>query len=531
MKIRFALALFLAAALGFIALSYEILWTRAYSFVSASRAQAFGSMLGFYLFGLAAGSLLSRKWQKSAENKSNLLSLSRLIVVSNIPAFLLVPALAWLIAYTNWVRLVPLVMVGSAVLGILLPLLCHFAIAPDERAGARMSYIYLANIIGSGAGSLLTGFVLMDVMKLWQISMALMLAGVGIAAYLAWQSRGARLFDWVFCGAAAVLGLCAPLLHDSLYERMQYANEFKPGMKFAQTVESRHGVVTITTNKQVYGGGAYDGVLKTSVHQGEGLIRPYFIPALHPHPREVLVIGLSAGAWTQIIAHNPEVERVTVVEISSAYIDIIRAWPEVSSLLTNKKVNIVIDDGRRWLRRNPDRKFDAIVMNTTFYWREFVSALLSKDFLEMARGHLNTNGFVMWNCTYSSRAARTGMEVFPHTIMVHNNCVGSRSPLNIDKERWRAALEAYRIDGQFVFDRSTPEGQKNFDQIMAFATHTEQSSPKWRVMPRAEMEEKWGKTAVITDDNLGEEYRVTFETFAASMVPGLKGLLYGGVAR
>jgi spermidine synthase len=529
MKIRFPVALVLAALLGFIALSYEIVWARAYSFVSASRAQAFGSMLGFYLLGLAAGSLLSRRWQKISEN--NVLSLARLIVVSNVPAFLIVPVLAWLTGHMTWVRLVPLVMIGSAVLGILLPLLCHFAIEPDERAGARMSYVYLANIIGSGAGSLLTGFVLMDVMKLWQISMMLLLIGTVIAAVLVWKSRGARVFDWAFCGAAAVLGLCAPLLHDGMYERMQYATDYQPGMKFAQVVESRHGVVAIATNKAVYGSGAYDGVLKTSLTTNDGLIRPYFLSALHPRPREVLVIGLSAGAWTQIVANNPDVDRVTVVEISDAYLDIIRAWPEVASLLTNKKVNIVIDDGRRWLRRNPDRKFDAIVMNTTFYWREFVSSLLSKEFLEMARGHLNEDGVMMWNSTYSSRALRTGMEVFPHTLMVHNNCVGSMKPLVVNKERWRRVMENYRIDGKLVFDRSTPEGQQRFEDVMAFADHTEKTSPNWHLTYRDRMEEKYGKALVITDDNLGEEYRVSFETFAASMVPGLKGLLYGGVAK
>lgn len=529
MKIRFAVALVLAALLGFIALSYEIVWMRAYSFVSGSRAQAFGSMLGFYLLGLAAGSLLSRRWQKISQN--NVLSLARLIVVSNVPAFLIVPAMAWLIGHTTWVRLVPLVMIGSAVLGILLPLLCHFAIKPDERAGARMSYIYLANIIGSGAGSLLTGFVLMDVMTLWQISMTLLLAGTAIAAALAWRSRGARILDWAMCGAAAALAFCAPWLHDSMYERMQYAKDYKPGMKFAQIVESRHGVVTITTNRQVFGGGVYDGVLKTSLHKGEGLIRPYFLGALHANPREVLVIGLSAGAWTQIIAHHPDVERVTVVEISSAYVDVIRAWPEVSSLLTNKKVTLVIDDGRRWLRRNPDRKFDAIVMNTTFYWREFASALLSKEFLTLARGHLNANGWVMWNCTHSSRAARTGMEIFPHTIMVYNNCVGSMTPLVVDKERWRRVMENYRIDGQLVFDRTTEDGRKNLDEVIAFADHTSATSPAWRVMSRAEMEKTWNHARVITDDNLGDEYAVSFETFSASMVPGLKSLLYGGVAK
>ena len=63
MRIPFALALLLAALSGFIALTYEIVWARVYSFATASRPVAFGLMLGSYLVGLAFGSLLSRHWQ------------------------------------------------------------------------------------------------------------------------------------------------------------------------------------------------------------------------------------------------------------------------------------------------------------------------------------------------------------------------------------------------------------------------------------------------------------------------------------
>src|SRR5206468_448687 len=140
---------------------------------------------------------------------------------------------------------------------------------------------------------------------------------------------------------------------------------------------------------------------------------------------------------------------------SRAYLQIVRAYPQVSSILKNPKVQIIFDDGRRWLRRNPERRFDAIMMNTTFHWREFAAALLLKEFLEIAKENLQRGGIIMWNCTGSLRAVRTGMEVFPFTMMVGNNCVGSLVPLQPDKERWRSVLAAYRIDGQPLFDLAT----------------------------------------------------------------------------
>jgi spermidine synthase len=47
---------------------------------------------------------------------------------------------------------------------------------------------------------------------------------------------------------------------------------------------------------------------------------------------------------------------------------LIKKEPEVAPILTNPKIKIVTDDGRRWLRANPGRHFDAIVSNTTWHF-------------------------------------------------------------------------------------------------------------------------------------------------------------------
>ena len=85
------------------------------------------------------------------------------------------------------------------------------------------------------------------------------------------------------------------------------------------------------------------------------------------------MIGLSSGSWAQVIANNPNVASLTVVEINPGYLSLIAQEPEVASLLHNPKVTIVTDDGRRWLRANSGRRFDAIVSNTTWYYRANVS--------------------------------------------------------------------------------------------------------------------------------------------------------------
>jgi predicted membrane-bound spermidine synthase len=47
-----------SAISGFSALAYEIVWYRIYSFTTGGTASSFANLLGFYLFGIAIGSLI-----------------------------------------------------------------------------------------------------------------------------------------------------------------------------------------------------------------------------------------------------------------------------------------------------------------------------------------------------------------------------------------------------------------------------------------------------------------------------------------
>jgi len=194
MNTRFIVSLCLVTLTGFIALSYEICWIRLYSFASGSLAWVFGAMLGTYLIGLALGSLWSLKYQdaKDGENPQHLRALSWFVLGANVFGFLLVPLISWLVTFVSYIWTLPLVAVAAAMLGATLPLICHFAIKPDEKAGAGLSYLYLANILGSGAGSLLTGFVLMDRFSMQEITVFLLILGLILSISLAAYSRHAR---------------------------------------------------------------------------------------------------------------------------------------------------------------------------------------------------------------------------------------------------------------------------------------------------------------------------------------------------
>lgn len=490
-----------------LALAWEIAWSRFYNLASGSLAGAFGAMLGSYLLGLAAGAMWSRRWQLVPGDAEARLRVARWTGLANLAAFMVCPISSWLVTSVSWFWTLPLVVVSGGLLGIVFPMVCHWAIPAGERAGERLAYLYVANIVGSGFGSLFTGFGLMQWLGIAAISALWLVVGLVWAEWMADWRMG-----WRFRTVALAVALGTPLWFAGFYPRLQYQKEYQLGMRLDRVIESRHGVITVDINGAVFGNGAYDGVISTSLEPDSWLVRPYILSALHERPRDILEIGLASGAWTRILASHPQVERVTAVEISGAYLDLIRERPEVASILRDPKVEIVVDDGRRWLKRNPDRRFDVVVMNTSHHWREFASSVLSREFLDLVKSHLKPGGMVMWNCTDSGRAARTGMEVFPHTIMVINNCVGSLSPLTFNRERWRDVLSRYRIDGNAVFDLETAKGRQDLEGVLDFLNlqGDQPGGGKMRWLSLEQMQAKWGHEEIITDDNLGHEYRRVF---------------------
>lgn len=517
------LALFLSGLAGFIGLGYEILWYRIYSFDSRGHAPAFALLLGFYLTGIALGSLAARSCCRRLDRNGlshHLHLLAGWITFATLCAYLLIPLVARVAAipvsspgwlkipswYLSYLYSLPFVTVATTLLGGTFPLICHTAVRPTASAGARLGLIYLSNIIGSTLGSFVVGYVLMDCLTTRAIALLIALLGIGMAIAIFLFSGVRRSTG--FIGAAAGLALSgvavassAPLF-DRIYERLQLKADFVPGYRFQHVVENKSGVITVTPDGIVSGGGVYDGKFNTDVtHDTNWLSRPYSVSLWHPNPRRVLMIGLASGSWAQIVANHPQLEHMTVIEINPGYLRLIPQYPVVASLLNNPKVDIVIDDGRRWLIRNPGAAFDVIVMNTVYHWRAHSTYLLSTDFLRMARKHLRPGGVLFYNTTSSEEVQATGAAVFPHTLMVGNCIAVSDTPLDVSWDRLKRVLSAYEIDGRPSVDYRDSDVMGSFLQSMLPSPGRGESNA-----PDGGIGGRNPNKRLLTDDNMGLEW-------------------------
>ena len=509
-----AAVLVLAAAGGFVSLSYEIFFFRTVSYASGSSATAFAVTLSAFLIGIASGSRQAGEQCRTATQAETMRRLVDTLLMACLLGFLFLPLLdhlAWLERGVVGAAML-MVYLMARFWGAVLPNLAELSIAADEKAGMRTAFLYLANILGSAAGSVITGFVLMDHLGLVAIAATLVVGGalytLVLIAFLAApvQVKLRRAAFAVTIGlAAAVVG---PRLSEHVLESLQWKG-MPPEGAFVKVLENRSGIITVTDNGVVYGHGMYDGRFNTDLkHDTNGIVRPYSLSLFHPAPRDVLMIGLSSGSWAQVIANNPDVASLTVIEINPGYLALIEKEPEVASVLTNTKVKIITDDGRRWLRANPARHFDAIVSNTTWHFRASVTNLLSVEFLDLIRQHLRSGGIFFYNTTESDRVQRTACLSFAYGARVTNHMVVSDGPIAWDFRRWRHTLEAYRIDGQPVFEKSRKLDRAKLDELAAWQTSLAPGphSERRPIEPCPDILARTGGQRSVTDDNMGSEW-------------------------
>ncbi len=500
-RIPFQLAGSLAGLAGFVAIAYEIIWFRAFHFATGGSARSFSFLLGAYLAGIAFGALIARTLSIGSTN-SVLRRAAVSILIANLVGFVTVPALAYLLRWFPYGYALAAVMVSAAAMGAVFPLICEVAVDP-KRAGRGVSLLYVSNIAGSVLGSIAVGFVALDLWPLFRIQEFLAICGIWMAV-LVYPRRAMAL---IATALGAVVVVSSAPLSSGLYESMLRKTEYDSRERFTDVVETRSGIVTVDAGRTIYGDGAYDGYLETDLMDSDSVLRPFALSFIHPNPEEVLMIGISGGAWSEVIANHPQVKALTLVEINPGYVDIIRRYPAVSPILSNPKVHFVIDDGRRWLRRNPERRFDAIIMDTTYHWRAHATSLLSREFFALARTHLKPGGLIYFNTTHSMEAQRTAVDSFPYAMRFGPFLAVSGSPIKLNKQRWREVLLNYKLEGNPVVDRADPDDQERLEKILSYADHFDAVPyDRWGMETAESIRRRTRGLRIITDDNMACEW-------------------------
>ena len=503
----------IVAITGFINLSYEMLWVRVYSFAIKGAALAFPLLLSAYLVGLALGSLAStRVSRRLGERDPRALAwVAGFVGLGNVVGFLMVPLLAWISSNSDHPQTMALllpVMLAATALGVQFPLLSHYGVDADADAGMGVATLYVANIVGSVLGSLVTGFFLMEWFETPTLAYILLYAGIAATAGILFAARLPRrkllgaLVGLVLVGPA--LYLARPLLYDHLWDRLLFYDTWRTESPIKETIENRVGVINITEDERVFSGGVYDGNFSVDLfHDKNGIVRPFSLSPFHENPGRILYCGLGSGSWASVIASHPDAQEIVIVEINPAYIDLVRNSPH-GWMLDDKRISFVVDDVRRYLRRN-EKPFDAFVFNMTFNWRSLASTVLSVEFFELVRRNLTPDGVFMINSTGSPRAFKAAMLVFDDVERLLNVVVASPSKMNVSGSRLGEVLTRYHVEGKPVV---LPEYVPRLEHLIEVIDTPKavEGFEKFGRETRPMLKAKLVDVVPITDDNTGEEF-------------------------
>lgn len=497
------LALLLSFSVGFLSLSQEILWVRLVSFAQGGRPHAFSIVLATFLIGIALGANAGRR---VCERSPDLLRSAAMVLFMAAAVDLAALYLASiLLVYTprRLLTLIVLISLTAAFKSVLFPIVHHLgSVGGSERVGRSVSRIYFGNVIGATLGPIVTGFWLLDHID---VENAFALVGtltVALGVLTCALSKTRLTGGWIAPAALLALGVISVARPPSVVIRLAGVWD-RAAVK--HVIQNSHGIVHVFAPSSgeggdiTYGGNLYDGRINVDMAiNSNALDRAYLMAVMHPEPRRALVIGLSTGAWTRVITGMPGIETVDVIEINPGYLDLIGRYPEVSPILTDPRVRIHIDDGRRWIRAHSNERYDLIFQNTTWHWRAYTTPLLSMEYFGEVKRHLNPGGIFAVNTTGSLDVYRTALEVFPYAIRYQNFVYMSDRPLTRRADAERVLRES-KIGDKPAFDDSLFVGDSIGARLVQVRLETAQEFLLASKAPEP--------PEIITDMNLIPEFR------------------------
>lgn len=460
---------------GFLSLSQEILWMRYVGFTGQGMPGAFCLVLTIYLLGIARGAMIGMDYCKKSPDRlytvtGKMLQLGAVLDIVG-PFIAGIPGLHFSVIF--------FIYLCSLLKSIAFPIAHHLGSSQTSgQVGKSISRVYFMNIIGSSMGPLVTGFFLVDYVSLQtaMMIMAVLSSLLGLAC-MARENKGLKL---ALSAGVVALFACSFLFPEHLTKELACYPSVKGDIH--HIVETKSGIIYSGTAKEgggdfIFGGNVYDGRSNTSPRVNSNILeRVYMLSVVRPEAKKILVIGMSAGAWTRIITGFPGVKQIDVVEINPGYLKLAEDYKNIAPMLKDPRVHINIDDGRRWMKRHPEEKFDMIVMNTTFYWRNFSTYLLSQDLLKLAQQHLTPGGVIAYNTTDSPDVLKTAETVFKYAFGYMNFVFASDRDFRPLVKSGRKQLLAMKLDGKPVFDPANAKDKDFIDKVlsMPFKTYAEE---------------------------------------------------------
>ncbi|MBK9139809.1 MAG: fused MFS/spermidine synthase [Verrucomicrobia bacterium] len=417
---------------GFVAMLYQIAWTRLLALALGSSTHAFSLMLITFIAGIAVGSYAVYRWRRLGNPLTAFawieLALAGAVLVSMF-FYELLPywfiRLAELLnrrpaAYPVYEALQGLVcflvmFLPTVCLGMTLPLVSRVATREAARTGRSVGRVFAINTLGTVLGAAITGLWLMPAVGLartFALGVAVN-ALIGLAILLAGPVRRSHGLVWGLPGAVLVAALAAGQHFAGIWPTAFGMGLFRQAFPPTTIAEFRAAARRIETLYHRDGAGATVSVQrqpgtdllmmrvngKTDASTGGDMntqILSGHLPLLlRPASSHVLVVGLGSGITVGAVAQHPNIERIDAVEISPEVIAGARLFAHANhGVLDHPRVRVYREDAKAFLLHT-DRRYDVIISEPSNPWMAGVAGVFSREFYETCRSRLAPDGVIL----------------------------------------------------------------------------------------------------------------------------------------
>jgi len=425
------------AVSGFVALVYEVTWTRVLAMTLGPTTYAFTAMLVAFIAGLAIGSAAAAARAHRTTQPGVWLGVALVVaaaacllasaMVDQIPVTVAATAGRANADFTSVFALdiglaIAVQLPMTIALGAAFPLAVALSSSVSDAEPRAAALIYAANTAGAIAGALAASFVLIPQLGL-QRSLQLASIFVTVAGWsVAWRSavaasrRGnrsrARLWTSSLALAVAAFAVTTPNWNHTRLVSGAYrlapslaARGAEIALDTGDLTYYREGAAGTVSVRELIGvrSLAIDG--KVDASNGSDMLTQKLLAhlplLLHPAPHSVYIIGLGSGVTLGAALTHP-IDRAVVSEISPEVVAASNAFrAENHDALLDRRTHLLVRDGRSHLLLSAEQ-YDVIISEPSNPWMAGVSTLFTREFFAAARARLRPGGLLcQWAHTYN----------------------------------------------------------------------------------------------------------------------------------
>ncbi|HME70062.1 MAG TPA: hypothetical protein VKM54_09375 [Myxococcota bacterium] len=485
--------LFLFGISGFVAIGYEIVWSKLLGIILEGTLYGFAAALSVYLLGIALGSLAVARSVDQIRDLPRAFALLHAGIAATVCIGIrAVPYLPFALqrltsaigggdpVHLLLLVAAPLVLLPMALSGASFPILIRICSREASDVGGAIGVATAINTAGSIVASLCIGFWAVPLLGLDATLYALVLINVGIAlaallsvpsspappriGALAFTLTVALTVALTFPGARAGAAIAGRnVKSDTLEGYRSDVSRIESSLRFL--AEGRNSVVTVHQTpggRMLDNNGLAEGELRYGPpYLGLGEVLLGVLPYLGAgSPKRALVVGLGGGNTLNALRATA-VAKIDVAELEPKVLEGLNVLYEGrESPLTDPRISVIWNDGRNELLRGryaPTQRYDIIASQPSHPWLAGAASLFTEEFFSLARANLTDTGvFALWvngfrTDSASILAIATSFErIFPGSVMVDAGAGRPRESLlllgGLRPMKLRPAVLAERLD-------------------------------------------------------------------------------------